>query len=427
MVFDPQSEQGNHSLTLCRAVLVDGYRNLQLKLDHVTQYSFGQHEDGRPVVWAAGKAGWFEINPSARYLSHYEHDAEAIDLFYFLVDQYEKVPKKRRRHGFEIDSFLGEYQKHTNYRVDDNDEAMEALHKHHKFLLKQMFEQSDGIDWSETQVWKHLAEAYPEEVAQLAGTQIREDGSDEVLSTNSEDLDAESEQDSNNPVTDIRDWTQTIWEVLLSLRISSNISWRHCTIDKLAGLLQQHSEFPGDYEEAVAAIECSAETLLNLMKEAKLRKKFNWTTRPIYAELKATLADKIAEVQTPDKRPDKRHRQKSVLRPSGQGSKANKRSREIEKESPDADAEEPSALSPVPDSPRSRTVPLVVIKEDYGSPSRQLNGEIDALPFLPPPPEAQEMLDLVKREAKAVGRQKQISHLEAFLAGWPVREDDFRL
>ena len=57
------------------------------------------------------------------------------------------------------------------------------------------------------------------------------------------------------------------------------------------------------------------------------------------------------------------------------------------------------------------------------SPSRQLNGhshtiDEDALPELPPAPEAQEMLELVAKEAKMVGRQHQTSHLEAFLGQW---------
>jgi hypothetical protein len=378
---------------------------------------------------------------------------EAIDLFYFICDQHQKLPLRRRKRGFQIDPFLTEYQRHTDYRIDDNDEAMEALHKHHKFLLKQMYEEREGIDWSETHLWKHLAPTYPEEVEMLANSKFteveqpeeeidgeedsseqegKEDRSEDDVEEDDEDGEEEkdegsssgdneatSEEESSSAEQAGKDWTQTIWEILAGLRISGNISLRHCTIDKLAEQLQEHPEFPGDHEAAMTSIESSAEPLLTLMNQAKLKKKFNWTTRPIYAELEAILADEVAEIKTPAQNPDKRHRQKSVLRPSGHGSKANKRAREIEDS--DDDDEEVLISSPGARTPVHRRARAPSVSDDDATPSRQLNGDIDALPILPPPPETQEMLDLVKQEAKAVGRQKQVSHLEAFLgSNWAM-------
>jgi hypothetical protein len=373
---------------------------------------------------------------------------EAIDLFYFICDQHQKLPLRRQKRGFQIDPFLTEYQRHTDYRIDDNDEAMEALHKHHKFLLKQMYEEREGIDWSETHLWKHLAPTYPEEVEMLTNSKIteaelpeEEPQRDEESSDQEEEEDEEeeeeeveekdgasssgddeavSEEEPSSPEQAGKDWTQTIWEILTRLRISGNISLRHCNIDKLAEQLQEHPEFPGDHEAAMTSIEKSAEPLLALMNQAKLKKKFNWTTRPIYAELEAILADEVAEIKTPAQNPDKRHRQKSVLRPSGHGSKANKRAREVEDS--DDDVEEVPISSPGARTPIHRRARAPSVSDDDdATPSRQLNGDIDALPILPPPPETQEMLDLVKQEAKAVGRQKQVSHLEAFLgSSWAM-------
>lgn len=416
-----------------------------MKLEEVTQYSFGQDENGKPVVWAAGKAGWYEIIPSARYQSYFDDMVEAIDLFYFICDQHQKLPPRRRKRGFQIDPFLTEYQRHTNYRVDDNDEAMEALHKHHRFLLKQMYEEREGINWSETHLWKHLAPTYPKELEMLANSKVaeadqpesenddessgqerKEEGEEEGegleeedKASNSGDEEGASEEEQSRLEEAGKDWTQTVWDILAVLRISGNISLRHCTIDKLADQLEEHPDFPGDHEAAMTSIERSAESLLALMNQAKLKKKFNWTTRPIYAELEAILADEVAEIKTPAPDPEKRHRQKSVLRPSGHGSKANKRAREIE-DSEDGDEEvlisSPGARTPIHGRPRAPSV-----SDDDATPSRQLNGDIDALPILPPPPETQEMLDLVKKEAKAVGRQKQVSHLEAFLgSNWAM-------
>lgn len=228
------------------------------------------------------------------------------------------------------------------------------------------------------------------------------------------------EEEAPSPEQKGKDWTQTIWEIFGALRISGNISLRHCNIDKLAEQLQEHPEFSGDHEAAMTTIENCAEPLLALMNQAKLKKKFNWTTRPIYAELEAILADELAEVTTPAQNAEKRHRQKSVLRPSGHGSKANKRAREIE-DSDDEDEEVPSSSPGARTPVHRRARAPSVSDDDDATPSRQLNGDIDALPILPPPPETQEMLDLVKQEAKAVGRQKQVSHLEAFLgSNWAM-------
>lgn len=60
------------------------------------------------------------------------------------------------------------------------------------------------------------------------------------------------------------------------------------------------------------------------------------------------------------------------------------------------------------------------IESQPDSPSRQLNGHVDAhaLPELPPGPEAQEMMDLVRVEAKKHGRINQVSHLQALLGGF---------
>lgn len=60
------------------------------------------------------------------------------------------------------------------------------------------------------------------------------------------------------------------------------------------------------------------------------------------------------------------------------------------------------------------------IESQPDSPSRQLNGHADAhaLPELPPGPEAQEMLDLVRVEAKKHGRINQVSHLQALLGNF---------
>jgi hypothetical protein len=436
--------------------LLDDCDGVRLRIDHVTNYSFGQDDDGKPVVWAAGHAGWYEITPSDRYLSHYSDTIEAIDLFYFLVDQHQKLPKPRQRLGFKIDPFLTAYQKHTDYRIDDNDEAMETIHKHHKFLMKQMSEEREEINWSQTYLWKHLVETYPEEVEVLRATVIApqngattstDESSGEEIQSGEEEQAASSEEEAGSheigsesdeepahaEAEDMVDWTQMIWDLLNVLRKSPKFNMRNCGIDQLASELERQKNFSGSHTVALAAIERSAERLLQMMNEAKLRKKFNWSTRAIYEELETTFAGEVADemsvIKTPANKPDKRHRQKSVLRPSGAG-KARKRTRPVEDSENEHEAGDAPALAPMNKhhrlpqrnrKARSATVDTAFSMED--SPSRQLNGhsltiDEDALPELPPAPEAQEMLELVVKEAKMVGRQHQTSHLEAFLGQW---------
>lgn len=433
-------------------ILLEDPVYVRVKLENVTNYSFGQNDDGKPVIWAAGKAGWYEISPAERYLSHYLDTAEAIDMFYFMVDQYQKLGPKRKRLGFLIDPFLREYQKHTDYRVDDDDEAMEILHKHHKFLLKQMVEEREQIDWSQTHLWNHLAATYGDVIAELR-SKLAEDVEVEMDSSEIEEAEhnlpgskpsrqssvAESEDDgpaeslkssngsdasSDGDEDNDTDWTKLIWTLLNILRKTPTYDIRTAGINDVANELAKLPTFTGSHKSALAAVERSAGPLLRLMNEAKLRKKFNWSTRAIYAELEATLADEVAEeIRTPQPRGQKKHRLKSVLRPSG-ASKANKRTSSIangqQEDDEDEDMMDEVPARPIPSTKKHQLTNGArgpSVDSGMDSPSRQLNGHLDAdaLPELPPAPEAQEMIDLVRVEARKHGRINQVSHLEALL------------
>lgn len=389
-----------------------------------------------------------------------------------MVDQHQQIPKKRQRFGFMVDPFLTGYQKHTGYRINDDDEAMETIHKHHKFLLKQMIEEREAIDWSQTYLWKHLLETYSDEVEQLRITlaqqmermdlqQSEVEAEDESSSSDEQDAkpeqddlgedesegsDAEKSESGSTPRSDAKsvssgqssesesepepeiDWTKTIWDLLNVLRKSPNFNMRECGVEQLAGEVCKLPAYkPRDQRTAVKAIENSASRLIRLMDEAKLRKKFNWSTRAIYDELEATFASEVAKevIKTPAAKGNtKKHRTKSVLRPSGAG-KARKRTRGLpDSQDEDEEMTDVPTLSPVANRKnlqhlnhrsRGQSADSATSRED--SPSRQLNGRYDphALPELPPGPEAQEMIDLINMEAKKTGRQHQTTNLRDFL------------
>ena len=52
----------------------------------MTRYSYAELEDGDIAIWAAGKAGWFELRPSPQYAQIFETVEEAVRLLYFVTD-----------------------------------------------------------------------------------------------------------------------------------------------------------------------------------------------------------------------------------------------------------------------------------------------------------------------------------------------------
>lgn len=457
--------------------LIDNPAYKRVKIDHVTNYSFGQDDYGRPVIWAAGKAGWYEISPSARYIEYYENMVEAIDLFYFMVDQFSRLSLKRRRLGFQIDPFLREYQKHTDYRVDDDDEAIEILHKHHKFILKQMVEEREGIDWSQTHLFKHLAETYADVISDLRAklaAQLRQNQHEEFTPSADDERSAHSESESpdaaSSPAADVQvqrsrsssivsnesaptassdeapviDYTRPVWNLLNVLRKTPSFDIKNAGLEEVA---REVSKLLGVSSKTVMkCLTSSAEEFLRLMNEARVRKKFNWSTRNIYSELEATFANDIAEhdvemIKAPAKHAQKKHRLKSVLRPSI-GGKTNKRMKhnhqrdaDVEEEDDDADMDAEMQDAPALQRNGVRTPSgkkhAHRMSSDMDSPSRQLNGHgtmhihgdeytqhTDSLPPLPPAPEARDLIEIMRTEAKKQGRVHQVSHLEAFLNGF---------
>ena len=72
------------------------YREKAIELRNVTTYAFAEYEDGTYGFWAAGKAGWFEIQSSASsFKETYSLMNEAASMFYMLADKLRRAIKKR--------------------------------------------------------------------------------------------------------------------------------------------------------------------------------------------------------------------------------------------------------------------------------------------------------------------------------------------
>jgi hypothetical protein len=313
-------------------------------------------------------------------------------------------------------------------------------------LRATLAQQMERVELDPAEVDEPSATSSSEGEEDESSEETEEEGDNEAESEDEEESDSEStpgsdaksassDGSSQNESQPDTDWTKTIWDLLNVLRKSPNINMRQCSIEQVASELTKLPVFqPKTQKAAVKAIEHCASELIRLMDEAKLRKKFNWSTRAIYDELETTFAGEVADevIKTPAAKGNtKKHRTKSVLRPSGAG-KARKRTRggpdsqDEDEDMPDVPVVSPVAqrktLHPAHRRLRDQSADSATSRED--SPSRQLNGVYDphALPELPPGPEAQEMLDLISQEAKRTGRQHQTTHLKDFLEhfSWDV-------
>ena len=73
-----------------------------IKLVNVTTYAFAEFEGGGHGFWAAGQAGWFEIEGALpAYKPVYDEMGVAASMLYFLADKIRKSRKK----GFTTDQF----------------------------------------------------------------------------------------------------------------------------------------------------------------------------------------------------------------------------------------------------------------------------------------------------------------------------------
>jgi hypothetical protein len=71
------------------------------------QCCIGKAEDGRPLIYAQGTAGWYEISPNAEYAEIDRKMREGIMLYYYLLDIYEeRTAGKKKPHVKMSDAFF---------------------------------------------------------------------------------------------------------------------------------------------------------------------------------------------------------------------------------------------------------------------------------------------------------------------------------
>ena len=71
-----------------------------IQIQNSFSFSIGQKNDDDsklPVLWASGQAGWFEIDPSEKYMQMCDKIFQGINLHYSILDQYEDALEKLHR------------------------------------------------------------------------------------------------------------------------------------------------------------------------------------------------------------------------------------------------------------------------------------------------------------------------------------------
>lgn len=84
---------------LTTPVIMRVRHSIPIEVRQCISYSIGESEDGQwPLVWASGKAGWYELNPAPGYRPIHDKMLEAASLYYALMDIYQsKGPKKPKK------------------------------------------------------------------------------------------------------------------------------------------------------------------------------------------------------------------------------------------------------------------------------------------------------------------------------------------
>jgi hypothetical protein len=59
-----------------------------IQVDNICEFAYAAEDTGEILLWAAGKAGWFEIRPGRAYKDIYHDMQEAVNLLFFVEDIY---------------------------------------------------------------------------------------------------------------------------------------------------------------------------------------------------------------------------------------------------------------------------------------------------------------------------------------------------
>lgn len=278
-------EEGQESL-----VLDEDYLSKRIVIDNVTHYAYGQHDDGEVGIWVAGRAGWFSISPARGYRPMFNEMVEAIDLLYFVVDRHQWKRRKRKNWNPSFEYLCDEYVTHTHGICEDGDDSAEVIYKHHSFLLSQMIMGKEGVQWTETNIFKHLCEKFPEEYERLKSLHEPQQTEKNNEANGEAQSGAHSSADSDALAKSQAD---AIYQIIQDLKEAGALAKRQLNVDLVASTLMSRYEID-TVEYARDLVNARAPILIELMDEAKTSS-FDWSRKAIYRELKTAAGHSDAQ------------------------------------------------------------------------------------------------------------------------------------
>ncbi|EEP80195.1 predicted protein [Uncinocarpus reesii 1704] len=270
-------------------VLDENYRSKRVIIENVTHYAYGQHEDGEVGIWVAGEPGWFSITPAKGYKPVFNEMIEAVDLLYFIIDKHQPKGRRRKQWNPKMDYL---FDQHTYGACEDADDAAEVFDKHHAFLIKQMVQGKEDVDWDTAPVYKYFREKYSE----LFGI-LEEKGSNEDHISDGNEVDNEDAESVGTETVE-KSQADTIFETILDMKESTRDFKRQLTLKTAAEQLLKRYEMDSlDY--AINLIKARAAYLIEMMDNANTLSSIDWSRRTIYRQLKAAERSKgVQDVRT---------------------------------------------------------------------------------------------------------------------------------
>ncbi|CAM1508319.1 Fc.00g051670.m01.CDS01 [Cosmosporella sp. VM-42] len=147
-----------------RHLLMRVRNSVPIEIRNCIRFSIGESDsEGLPLVWAEGKAGWYELNPTPAYQRIYNKMCEANTLYYRILDIYRAMEprkaKKNKRPDLqkELSTLFHQY----SAMMGDGstlDEIFARCREHVAFLKSHCFamQASDDFNWESTPFYKWL-------------------------------------------------------------------------------------------------------------------------------------------------------------------------------------------------------------------------------------------------------------------------------
>ncbi|CZT14884.1 uncharacterized protein RCC_00823 [Ramularia collo-cygni] len=150
-------------------------KRINLELNDVCTFSYGELGDGSVAVWAGGKSGWFKIRPGRAYRHVYQEIQEAVKLLYFVADSYKETRKEKGVGRGKKALMLPPYsalelaQKYALefLGTNDADDAFDKFAEHKEFLIGSMLAGKEGLQWSTYPLWADMQGKFPEVFKEL--------------------------------------------------------------------------------------------------------------------------------------------------------------------------------------------------------------------------------------------------------------------